>query len=41
MKRLLRLLSALLLLASPSLANAHDFAVDGIYYNITSYKKWR
>ena len=39
MKRLLRLLSVLLLLAAPSLAHAHDFAVDGIYYNITSYKK--
>ena len=36
MKRILHLLTALLLLASPSLANAYDFEVDGIYYNITS-----
>ena len=36
MKRLLRLFPALLLLAAPSLAHAYDFAVDGIYYNITS-----
>ena len=36
MKRLLRLLPALLLLATPSLAHAYDFAIDGIYYNITS-----
>ena len=36
MKRLLRLLPALLLLAAPSLSHAYDFTVDGIYYNITS-----
>ena len=36
MKRLVHLLTALLLLAAPSLAHAYDFAVDGIYYNITS-----
>ena len=36
MKRLVHLLTALLLLASPSLAHAYDFKVDGIYYNITS-----
>ena len=36
MIRTLRLLTALLLLASPSLAHAYDFKVDGIYYNITS-----
>ena len=36
MKRLVHLLTALLLLASPSLASAYSFEVDGIYYNITS-----
>ena len=36
MIRTLRLLTALLLLASPSLASAYSFEVDGIYYSITS-----
>lgn len=36
MKRILHFLTALLLLASPSLAHAYDFEVDGIYYDIVS-----